>query len=224
MAKNSPKENESPDQKEITISKDASIDWPVEVEALDADPYHITGSKFNAGHKKAKELEARGWVKIIGKIPAVASLILLLILASSSFVQVKAQTSIDLPLYNATNTYTLAKLQAATLTRDTVTSTATGFLTSKRISGPGIVTIQALVTKVSGTVAGTISIHGSLDGTNFEALATRETRTALATQTAADATASYSWRLAGSDFLYYRVSYTGGSGAVAYLDARIMKH
>jgi hypothetical protein len=200
-------------EKKLDVAKDASIDFTVEVIATESDPYHETGAKFHAGTKKAAELVKRGWVKM--------AMIALLIISCFGAI---AQTSVDQPLYNATNTYTLANLNAATMVRDTVTSTATGFLTSKRISGDGIVTIQALVTKVSGTVGGTITIMGSLDGTNFEALATRETRTALATQTAADATASYSWRLVGSDFLYYRVSYVGASGAVAYLNARIMKH
>jgi hypothetical protein len=149
---------------------------------------------------------------------------LLALLAISFTAKETKGQSVYSPMYNATNTYTLARLEAATMTRDTVTSTATGFLTSRKITGTGNVTIQVTVTKVSGTVGGTISIHGSLDGTTFEALATRDTRTALATQTATDGTASYSWRITGNDFLYYRVSYTGGSGAVAYLDANILKH
>lgn len=151
------------------------------------------------------------------------NLILICLLALS--LGVSAQTSVSLPLYNGSNTYTLPKLVVATATRDTVTSTATGFLTSKKVSNSeGAVTIQVLITKVSGTVGGTITVMGSLDGTNFEALTTEETATAIATYTAANATGSYSWRLKTSPFLYYRVSYTGGTGAVAYLDARILKH
>lgn len=132
--------------------------------------------------------------------------------------------SVNLPMYNGGTTYTLARLTSSTVVRDTITGTATGYLTSKKVNGAGNVTIQALVTKVSGTVGGTITLMGSLDGTNFDAIATRDTRTALATQTATDGTAAYSWRLTGSDFLYYRVSYTGATGAVAYLNARILKH
>lgn len=145
-------------------------------------------------------------------------------LVAFATIQTKAQLSYDAPLYNNKNTYFLVNLSTATATRDTVTSTATGFLTSKRVTGTGTVTIQALVTKVSGTVGGTLTLQGSLDGTNFDAIPTSETRTSIATQTAADGTASYTWRLATSPCLYYRISYTGGSGAVAYLDARIMKH
>ncbi len=218
------------ENKKLGVGK-PSVDFPVTVIATKADPYHVTGSEFEAGCKKALELVERGWVELSDsankRIKELKELGLLSVVVLTFMLMsfgVNAQTSVDKPLYNATNTYTLARLNAATATRDTVTSTATGFLTSKRTSGPGVVTIQVLVTKVSGTVGGTITIMGSLDGTNFEAMATQETRTALATQTAADATASYSWRLSGSPFLYYRVSYTGGSGAVAYLDARIMKH
>lgn len=151
-------------------------------------------------------------------------LILIVALAAFATIETKAQVSVDQPMYNGTNTYTLARLVASTTTRDTVTSTATGFLTSKRITGTGTVTIQALVTKVSGTVGGTLTLQGSLDGTNFDAIPTSETATGIATYTAANATGSYTWRLSTSPCLYYRVSYTGGSGAVAYLDVRIMKH
>lgn len=236
MAKeNKPK---GPDENIIIQAKDASIGYPVEVESLGkfgsdskGDPYHNEGDKFVVGDKKAKELEARGWVKIIGPVkftqPALstdlATALLVLLMFMASFTT-KAQLSVDLPLYNAGNTYVLANLAGATAVRDTVTSTATGFLTSKRVTGQGRVTIQALVTKVSGTVGGTLTLQGSLDGTNFDAIPTEETRTSIATQTAADATGSYTWRLKDSPYVYFRVSYVGGSGAVAYLNARILKH
>jgi hypothetical protein len=219
------KDKKSPDQKELTISADASIDWPVEVQALDADPYHLTGTNFKAGHKKAKELEARGWVKIIGKMPAVASMILFLMVSLFS-INVNAQASVMQSMYNATNTYTLARLQAATAVRDTVTNAGVGALYSKRIAGPGTVTIQVNQTKVSGTVAGTLTLYGSLDGVYYSALNTEETQTALATKTLVDATGVtvYHWRLKNSPFLYYQIGASGGTTTVYYLDAFIMKH
>jgi hypothetical protein len=96
------------------------------------------------------------------------------------------------------------------LTSDTVTNTATVVLTSPKLDGsPAKTTIQVAVTKISGTVGGTISLMGSVDGTNFKALNTEETQTALATVTATDATNVYHWRLNGGPFPYYRVSWTG---------------
>lgn len=206
---------EKPDAKELSVAKDASVDFPVDVIATEADPYHETGTKFQAGTKKAAELVKRGWVKL-------ASIVLLMVAMG---IGANAQTSVDQPLYNATNTYTLARLIAATATSDTVTNTGTGVLTTKKVGGPnGIVTIEVVATKVSGTVGGTITLLGSLDGTNFTALNTQETQTALATKTASDASANYHWRLNSSPFLYYQVSWAGTGTMVATFTARILKH
>lgn len=219
MSKKQNEEIEKPDQKKMEINN-PSVDWPVEVEALEADPYHVTGTKFKAGSKKAEELEKRGWVKIVGKV---AAMILFMVAIGTG--KLCAQASVDQPLYNATNTYTLAKLIAATATSDTVTNTGTGVLTTKKVGGPnGIVTIEVVATKVSGTVGGTITLLGSLDGTNFTALNTQETQTALATKTASDASANYHWRLNSSPFLYYQVSWAGTGTMVATFTARILKH
>ena len=206
---------ERPDAKELNVSKDASVDFPVDVIATAADPYHETGTKFQAGTKKAAELVKRGWVTL-------ASIVILMVAMGIGAI---AQPSVDQPLYNATNTYTLARLIAATATSDTVTNTGTGVLTTKRVGSPnGIVTIEVVATKVSGTVGGTITLLGSLDGTNFTALNTQETQTALATKTASDASANYHWRLSGSPFLYYQVSWAGTGTMVATFTARILKH
>jgi hypothetical protein len=217
MAKNK-EENERPDQKELNVSKDASVDFPVEVIATEADPYHVTGTKFHAGSKKAEELVRRGWVKM--------AMIALLIMASFGFQEVKAQTSVLQSLYNATNTYTLARLQAATATRDTATNAGVAELYSKRISGPGTITIQVEQTKVSGTVAGTMTLYGSVDGVYYTAINTEETQTAIATKTLVDATGvtTYHWRLKTSPFLYYKIGVAGGTTCVYYLDGFILKH
>ncbi len=212
------KESKKPDQKDLVVSKDASVDFPVEVIATEADPYHVTGTKFQAGEKKAKELVARGWVKM--------AMIALLIVAGLGVSEVKAQASVLASMYNASNSYSLAELQAATATRDTVTNSGVGAIYSKRIAGPGTVTIQVNQTKVSGTVAGTLTLYGSLDGVYYSALNTEETQTALATKTLVDATGVtvYHWRLKNSPFLYYQIGASGGTTTVYYLDAFIMKH
>lgn len=97
------------------------------------------------------------------------------------------------------------------LTRDTVTNTATITLTSTRVpsSAGGSTLVWVAVTKISGTVGGTITLQGSIDGTNWKAANTADTQTALATVTATDASNTYHWRLTGNPYPYYRVSWTG---------------
>lgn len=94
---------------------------------------------------------------------------------------------------------------------DTVTNTATAYLTTQVVSpAPATTsTIWVAVTKISGTVGGTISLQGSLDGTNYKAAYALNTATALATFTAADASGTYHWIITGSPYRYFRVSWTG---------------
>jgi hypothetical protein len=112
------------------------------------------------------------------------------------------------------------------VTSDTVTNTATVYLTSPQVNfNKGAnTTVQVNVTKISGTVGGTISLQGSIDGTNFKALNTPDTQTALATVTATDATNVYHWRLAGNPFTYYRVSWTGTGTMSASFTAKVLVH
>lgn len=215
MTKVKKEEEEAPDQKQLVVSKDASVDFPVEVIATEADPYHLTGTRFHAGTKKAAELVARGWVTM--------AMLALLFIASISVA--KAQTSVLADLYNASNTFSQAALQASVAIKDTVTNTGTGVLyTKSRLNGPGTVTVQVVVTKTSGTVAGSITLLGSLDGVNFKAIPTRETQTAITVITAADASSNYSIRLPDSPYLWYAVSWTGTGTMVATFTAKIMKH
>ena len=115
------------------------------------------------------------------------------------------------------------------LNSDTVANTATIYLTSAinpskdRVKTTETI-VQVVVTKISGTVGGTISLLGSIDGTNFKALNTAETQTALATITATDASNVYHWRLNGNPFLYYRVSWTGTGTMSASFSAKLLSH
>lgn len=147
--------------------------------------------------------------------------ILSLLLVLSVVAYGMAQTT----FYNATNTYTLARLNAATATRDTVTDTGAGALYTKLQTGNGYVTVQVNVQKVSGTVAGTAVLSGSLDGVYYTALSTEETQTALPTITLTNTTGtvSYSWRLRDSPYLYYKVGTSGGTTCVYYLTAFIRR-
>lgn len=108
---------------------------------------------------------------------------------------------------------------------DTVTNTATAYLTNRvAVTGRGVgVTVEVIVTKISGTVGGTISLLVSNDGTNFKAITTEETATALATYTAADASGMYSWRLNKVPYRWYRVSWTGTGTMSASFKADVYK-
>lgn len=108
------------------------------------------------------------------------------------------------------------------LTSDTVTNTGTAYLTVRNAGTKATTTIQVAVTKISGTVGGTISLLGSVDGTSYKALNTAETQTALATITATDASNVYHWRLNGNPFLYYRVSWTGTGTMSASFTAKLL--
>lgn len=107
---------------------------------------------------------------------------------------------------------------------DTVTNTATNFLTATVSGYKNITTIQVVVTKISGTVGGTISLLGSVEtsGNNFKALNTRDSQTALPTITATDASNVYHWRVTGNDFARYRVSWTGTGTMAASFSAKAL--
>jgi hypothetical protein len=108
---------------------------------------------------------------------------------------------------------------------DTTTNAGTGSVKCNVISGTGTTTtIVVTVTKISGTVGGTLTLLGSLDGTNYKALTTPNTATALATYTATDATNRYVWILSGNPFRYYKVEHVGTGTMSATLDADILKH
>lgn len=110
-------------------------------------------------------------------------------------------------------------------TSDTVTNTGTAFLTSPVIKAEPATTttIWVAVTKISGTVGGTITLQGSIDGTTWKALNTPNTATALATFTATDANNTYHWILLGSPMPYYRVSWTGTGTMSASFTAKIFR-
>lgn len=174
--------------------------------------FHKPGEPIIASSTVIEKMVKLGWAT-----PLALAFMVLSFFAS-------AQTSVIAPLYNATNIYSLALLNASVTTLDSVTNTGTGVMTCKRVAGPGTVTIQVNVIKKTGTVAGTITLLGSLDGVNFKAIPTRETQTAIATITAADASGSYMWRLTDSPCLYYQVSWTGAGTMFATFTATILKH
>lgn len=220
MGKNSENDNEKKVEKQLTGK--ASVDWPQLVQATDKDPYHNEGDKFDVSSKKAAELEKRGWVKIIGEPRktvakgAIASAMIALLMLFNVFTA-SAQQSVFTDFKNSLSPYALT---------DTVTNGGTAVVTTPRVPGGGSsVTITATCVKISGTVAGTITLMGSLDGTNFKALAVTESQTALATATATNvATEFFSWHLRSNPYLYYRISWTGTGTMAATIAGKILKH
>ena len=110
---------------------------------------------------------------------------------------------------------------------DTVTNTGTNYLTTLvPISGAyQTVTVQWNGTKLSGTVAGTVTLQGSLDNVNFITV----TGTATGVQTGAFtatnvATQSTSWTLVNNPYAYYRVTWTGVGTMAATQTANILAH
>lgn len=121
-------------------------------------------------------------------------------LVAFSAIESKAQVGNFLSPYSATSdTLTLAA------------ATGTIFLSTPLITAAPAVTttVEVLVTRLSGTAAGTATLQGSMDGTNWNAMTTPNTATALATYTVANsASAYYTWVVSGSPFPYLRVSWT----------------
>lgn len=116
-------------------------------------------------------------------------------------------------------------LSPYSFTSDTVSGSGTAYLTTPIISpAPATTTtIWVGVTKISGTVGGTITLQGSIDGTNWKAMNTVGTQTALATITATDASNTYHWILQGSPMPYYRVTWTGTGTMVASFTAKLFR-
>lgn len=84
---------------------------------------------------------------------------------------------------------------------DTVDNTETHVTTTW---GPGAwdggITAQVVVTKISGTVGGTLGLHGSMNGTNWTLIGSATTPS--------DASANYSFNTTVG-WAYYRISYAG---------------
>lgn len=75
---------------------------------------------------------------------------------------------------------------------------------TKQITGyHKVLTIQSTITKISGTVAGTVTLYGSLDGVTYDQIGTDVfTATNVASQ-------CNIWSLGVSGYAYYRVIYAG---------------
>ncbi len=123
--------------------------------------------------------------------------------------------------YGGSTTNSIVNMKSSFgLTSDTVTNSATNTIRCQVQSWFEMVSIQAVVTKISGTVGGTVTLQGSNDGTNFVTVntgyLTNDVTTAPfttgggATMTPTNVTTSTKiFVVRGSPYEYYRLSYAG---------------
>lgn len=116
--------------------------------------------------------------------------------------------------YAANAVYTLKSSFLAT--SDTITNTATGYVEVNITKSYETVSIQAVCTKISGTVAGNVLLQASNDGTNFVSVG-------LDTLATTDvATQSHTFIVHGSPYKYYRLSWTGSGTMSATLKGYLL--
>ena len=98
-----------------------------------------------------------------------------------------------------------------TLSGATVTNSGTGTATATVNAGLKTnVILQALITKTSGTLGGTVTLQVSSDGTNYVTAPTSLVEGASSTYTVTDsATQSFVFVVKGNPFAKYRLSWTG---------------
>jgi hypothetical protein len=197
-------------------------------------PYQAHGEVVEMSEIVAAKFVKNGW----GKIVSVIALFMLLsagaMAQGTSFQYLKKVVS-NMP----TTAYKLIYF-------DTVTNTGTNYLTSgytqsttpalpatwaggtalpTAVVNPALsTTIQVNITKISGTVAGTVTLQGSLDGTNYNT-ATSGALAITATYTATDvASQSKSWVIVNNPYRYYRVTWTGAGTMAASMSAQVWSH
>lgn len=91
---------------------------------------------------------------------------------------------------------------------DTTTNTAESYVTLPIQNWYNTISIQSVVTKISGTVAGTVTLQGSLDGTNYVTVDSNYA-TVVSYSPTNVATSTKLFVVTGSPYRYYRLSYTG---------------
>jgi len=92
---------------------------------------------------------------------------------------------------------------------DTNTNATTSYVTFNSI-GSNLKGIQASVTKISGTVGGTVILQGTVDGTLWVTVSDTLTLTNTATQ-------SKVWVLSATSYNSYRAAFTTTGTQVSYL-------
>lgn len=94
------------------------------------------------------------------------------------------------------------------LTSDTCVNSATTYVGLTVENYYKKVSIEAVITKISGTVGGTVTVQGSVDGTNYVTVSSSYSTVTTFTPTD-QATNKKLIVVTGSPYKYYRLSYTG---------------
>ncbi|MDO3641973.1 hypothetical protein [Mucilaginibacter sp. L3T2-6] len=93
---------------------------------------------------------------------------------------------------------------------DTVTNAASVSQVLQIPGNPAIITIQAAVTKLTGSPGGSVKLYGSVDGVRYD-FATTSTDT-LAVANVAGAQVK-TWKLTGNAFQYYKAIYKSNNSS-----------
>jgi hypothetical protein len=102
-------------------------------------------------------------------------------------------------------------------TLDTLTNAGTAPLTKMLAAPYSTVTVQVKVTKISGTVGGTATLTGSIDGVTYYAISGASSLTLTDT-----ATQGTIWIVTGNPYSYYKVLGTGTGTMAASISAKIL--
>lgn len=113
-------------------------------------------------------------------------------------------------------------LDAAGLEDDTIANTATGYVTKTVPNYWEYVAIQAVVTKLSGTAGGTVTLQGSIDGTNYVTVKAAYLNGTATLSVSNVTTNTKIFVVTGSPYKYYRLSYTGSGTMSCKLNGYIL--
>lgn len=117
----------------------------------------------------------------------------------------------------------MATQKTMTVSGSPVTNTGTATATLSVTGGKPNVSILATFTKTSGTLGGTATLQGSLDGTTYITVPTGATVAGASTYTITD-TASQSnlFIVKNNAFNYYRISWAGTGTMVGTVSAVLL--
>ncbi len=148
----------------------------------------------------------------------IASILILVLVAFTSFGQFTSSASGSNNSIHMKTNLTTSVIDSVVVTDTGSGSLYIGFAVKKALS------IQALITKASGTAAGTMTLYGSNDGVTWFALTdTTSTPTIIAytvTNTGTYAAPQTNcWSLGSHHFKYYKLTHTGGTTMVTRFKA-----
>ena len=103
----------------------------------------------------------------------------------------------------------------------TVTNTGVDYVSAQVSNWYNTVSIQSVVTKISGTVAGTVTLQGSVDGNGYVTVDSNFANFTSFSPTN-QTTNTRIFVVTGSPYKYYRLSYTGAGTMAATLKGYVL--